>query len=186
MTTALASSFPLRQSHSEALNLSQQTEQYLRKYASNRTSIPIPLVSHPDSTEIWITFEQLLLACLRTGDDKAAHLCLEKLVDRFGVTNERVMGLRGLYQEAVAEDHAALERILQEYEEVLAEDPVNTVSSPRAVGLKRSYSLATNAAGDETSHCASSEPPKDGGGYRSSRRATRGLSSRYRGMDGAL
>ena len=131
MTTALALSSPLRQSHSEALDLSQQTEQYLRKYASSRISIPVPLVSYPDSTEIWITYEKLLLACLRTGDDKAAHLCLEKLVDRFGATNERVMGLRALYQEAVADDNAALDRILQEYEEVLAEDPVNTVRSPR-------------------------------------------------------
>lgn len=72
-------------------------------------------------------YEKLLLSCLRTGDDKAAHLCIEKLIDRFGATNERVMGLRGLYQEAVAKDDAALERILNEYDEVLAEDPVNTV-----------------------------------------------------------
>ena len=72
-------------------------------------------------------YEKLLLSCLRTGDDKAAHLCIEKLIDRFGATNERIMGLRGLYQEAVAKDDAALGRILKEYDEVLAEDPVNTV-----------------------------------------------------------
>lgn len=72
-------------------------------------------------------YEKLLLSCLRTGDDKAAHSCLEKLIDRFGVKNERVMGLRGLYQEAVATDHAALEKILKEYNDVIAEDPVNTV-----------------------------------------------------------
>lgn len=41
------------------------------------------------------------------------------------------MGLRGLYQEAVAKDDATLERVLQEYEEVLAEDAVNTVSVPK-------------------------------------------------------
>lgn len=135
MTTATVLGSPLRHSHSEALNLSQQTELYLRKYTSTQTSIPIPLISYPDSTEIWNTYEKLLLACLQTGDDKAAHLCLEKLVDRFGATNERVMGLRGLYQEAVAEDTSALERILQEYQEVLAEDPVNTVQSPRTIEL---------------------------------------------------
>ncbi len=72
-------------------------------------------------------YEKLLLSCLRTGDDKAAHLCLEKLIERFGATNKRIMGLRGLYQEAVADNDAALERILKEYGEVLAEDPVNTV-----------------------------------------------------------
>lgn len=72
-------------------------------------------------------YEQLFLSCLQTGDDKSAHLCLERLIDRFGVTNERVMGLRGLYQEAVAEDDAALEKVLQEYDGALAEDPINTV-----------------------------------------------------------
>ncbi len=40
------------------------------------------------------------------------------------------MGLRGLYQEAVAKDDAALERVLREYDEVLAEDTVNTVGVP--------------------------------------------------------
>jgi hypothetical protein len=118
----------LRQSNSEALSLSQQATQYLQKHTSTGTStIPIPFIYHPESTDVWLMYEKLLLSCLRTGDDKAAHLCLEKLIDRFGATNERVMGLRGLYQEAVAKDDAALERILKEYDEVLAGDPVNTV-----------------------------------------------------------
>lgn len=75
-------------------------------------------------------YEKLFLSCLRTGDDKAAFNCLEKLMGRFGATNERIMGLRGLYQEAVAEDDEALKRVLQEYDEVLAEDAVNTVGVP--------------------------------------------------------
>ena len=54
-------------------------------------------------------------------------MCLEKLIDRFGATNERVMGLRGLYQEAVAENDGALEKILKEYNGVLAKSPTNTV-----------------------------------------------------------
>lgn len=37
------------------------------------------------------------------------------------------MGLRGLYQEAVAQDRSTLEGILIKYDEVLAEDPGNTV-----------------------------------------------------------
>lgn len=37
------------------------------------------------------------------------------------------MGLRGLYQEAVAEDRHALEKILTKYDDVLAEDSGNTV-----------------------------------------------------------
>ena len=122
----------LRQSNLEALSLSQQTAQHLQKHASTGTStIPIPLLSYPESTDIWLTYERLFLSCLRTGDDRAAFNCLEKLISRFGATNERVMGLRGLYQEAVAKDDATLERVLQEYEEVLAEDAVNTVSVPK-------------------------------------------------------
>ena len=73
--------------------------------------------------------EKLLVSCLRTGDDKGAFLCLERLIGRFGATNERVMGLRGLYQEALAEDENALRKILREYDDVLAEDVTNTVCS---------------------------------------------------------
>lgn len=90
-------------------------------------AIPIPLLSSLESTDLWAMYEQLFLSCLQTGDDKSAHLCLERLIDRFGATNEREMGLRGLYQEAVAVDDAALDKVLQEYDDALAEDPINTV-----------------------------------------------------------
>ena len=120
----------LRQPNTEALTLSQQVTPHLQKHASTGTStVPIPFISYPESTEIWLQYEKLLLACLRTGDDESAHRCLEKLLERFGTKNERIMGLRGLYQEAVATDDASLERILKEYNEVLAEDPVNAVRS---------------------------------------------------------
>lgn len=119
---------PLRQPHSEALGLAQQTTPYLQKNRSSGTStIPIPFVFPAESTDLWVTYERQFLSSLRIGDDKAAHLCLERLIDRFGATNERVMGLRGLYQEALAQDDAALSTILQEYTELLAEDPVNAV-----------------------------------------------------------
>ena len=124
----MALSSPLRQPNSEALGLAQQTTQFLQKNSSTGTTIiPIPFLSYAESTELWITCERQLLSCLRIGDDKAAHLCLERLIDRFGATNERVMGLHGLYQEAVAQDDATLNRILGEYNEVLADDPVNAV-----------------------------------------------------------
>ena len=69
----------------------------------------------------------MLLACLRTGDDKSAHICVERLSARFGATNQRVMGLRGLYQEATAESTSDLEEILEEYNTILTENPVNVV-----------------------------------------------------------
>ena len=43
------------------------------------------------------------------------------------------MGLRGLYQEAVAKDDATLEKVLQEYNEVLAENTLNTVGVPETI-----------------------------------------------------
>ena len=121
----------LRQSNSEALSLSQQTAQCLQKHASTGTfTIPIPFLAYQESTDTWFMYEKLFLSCLRTGDDKAAFNCLEKLIDRFGATNERVMGLRGIYQEAVAKDDTALERVLKEYNDVLDEDTVNIVGIP--------------------------------------------------------
>lgn len=123
-------SSPLRISNSEALHLSQQVGQYLQTSLSSNTPIPIPFLLYAESPQSWHTYERLLISCLRTGNDKAAHQCLEKLIERFGASNERVMGLRGLYQEAVAQDRPTLENILTKYDDVLAEDPGNTVCNP--------------------------------------------------------
>ena len=118
----------LRQPPSETLSHAQQTLHHLQRTSSTGTSaIPIPFISLAESSDLWILYEKQLFQCLRTGDDKAAHSCLERLIDRFGATNERVMGLRGLYQEAVAKDREALDRVLQEYSEAVADDPVNAV-----------------------------------------------------------
>lgn len=119
----------LKQPHSQALDLSQQASQFLReKSPSGSLKSAIPLIYSPESADIWIEHERIFLSCLRTGDDKGAFLCLEKLIDRFGATNEKVMGLRGLYQEAVAENDAGLKKILQDYNEILAGDPANSAS----------------------------------------------------------
>ena len=82
-------------------------------------------------------------------------------MDRFGATNERVMGLRGLYQEAVAKDDAALERVLQEYDKVLSEDSVNTVGVPGSLCLPWSILICTSVADSETSDRTSSESVED-------------------------
>ena len=66
-------------------------------------------------------------SCLRTGDEQSAHICLERLASRFGSENERVMALRGLFQEAIAEDDVALGRVLEEYDSILAIDHTNMV-----------------------------------------------------------
>lgn len=133
----MALSSPIQQTHAKALALSQEAPHHLRKYTASKIPFPIPFVSSPESAELWTTYERVLLSCLRTGDDKSAFLCLEKLIERFGASNERVMGLRGLYQESVAEDTSALEKILREYDRVLREDPTNAV---RALSLLFSLS----------------------------------------------
>ena len=177
----------LRQSNSEALSLSQQTAQYLQKHASTGTSrIPIPILTYPESTETWVMYEKLFLSSLRTGDDKAAFNCLEKLMNRFGATNERIMGLRGLYQEAVAKDDAALERVLQEYDEILAEDSVNTVGVPETLCLPWSKLICTSVASSETSDRTSSESVEDHWGNWCSGRATRVITNGHRSMDWTL
>ena len=114
-------------SHTDAVKVSQNAPQYLEKQGNLQTSIILPFLSAKETPEVWMNYEQLLLSCLRTGDDKSALLCLNSLISRFGTDNERVMALRGLYQEAVAEDETALEKVLQEYENIVLQDPTNTV-----------------------------------------------------------
>ena len=70
-----------------------------------------------------------MLSSLRTGDDESAHLCLQRLRERFGDENERLMAFRGLFQEAIAQDDAALKQVLEEYDTILAKDPGNMVST---------------------------------------------------------
>ena len=133
---------PFRLSDLEVLTMSQQTSDFLRKNSSTGTSaIPILLVSPAESVDLWVSYEKHLLSCLRTGNDKAAHLCLEKLVTRFGATNERVMGLHGLYKEAVAKDDETLGKILQEYNEILAENPANMVCFVSSLPICADWSL---------------------------------------------
>lgn len=86
-----------------------------------------------------------MLSCLRTGDEQSANICLERLQERFGVENERVMALRGLFQEAIAQDDAALKKVLDEYNVILKKDPSNMVSSQPTLSVQaNSDSLCRN------------------------------------------
>jgi hypothetical protein len=106
-----------------ALHLAQQAPAILGPNPTKATT------STSGTAEEYSQLEQLFLACLRTGDDQSAQACLDRLSHRFGPANERVMGLRGLYQEATAKDRAALEKCREEYEKILSESPVNVVRS---------------------------------------------------------
>lgn len=106
-----------------ALNLAQQAPAILGPNPTKAST------STTGTAEEYGQLEQLFLACLRTGDDQSAQACLDRLSHRFGPANERVMGLCGLYQEANAKDRAALEKCREEYEKILAENPVHVVRS---------------------------------------------------------
>lgn len=108
-----------------ALHLSQQAPAILGHDSTKATAGTSP---SGDTAEEYNQLEQLLFACLRTGDDKSAHACIDRLSHRFGPSNERVMGLQGLYQEATAKDNAALDKCLEEYNKIIQENPVNVVS----------------------------------------------------------
>ncbi|KAI9733067.1 MAG: hypothetical protein M1834_003613 [Cirrosporium novae-zelandiae] len=136
---------PSHLSQSTALRVAQQAPLLLKTQESIFANLSLPLLSTPETSELWLSYENLLLACLRTGDDRSAHLCLQKLTKRFGATNEHVMGLRGIYQEAIAENQSALLEVLKEYEQTLSENPVNMPVAKRRIALLRSLSRPADA-----------------------------------------
>jgi len=88
-----------------------------------------------------------MLSCLRTGDEQSARICLEGLTKRFGESNERIMAFRGMLQEATADDDAALQRVLKEYETILAKDRSNMPVTKRRIALLKSLGKTVEAIG---------------------------------------
>ncbi|KAF3391601.1 TPR repeat protein oca3 [Penicillium rolfsii] len=127
-----------------ALRLSQQAPAILGHGPASSTPVA-SVKSSRDTAEEYSRLEQLFLACLQTGDDQSAQTCLDRLSHRFGPSNERVMGLRGLFQEAIAKDQTALEKCLTGYEAILSENPVNVPIMKRRIALLRSLQRPTDA-----------------------------------------
>jgi hypothetical protein len=123
-----------RSDFANAIQLSQQANAVLSKPAPASSFFPLSLIAASETPDSWTDLERLFLACLRTADDESALLSLERITQRFGPHDERVMGLRGLYQEAQARNPDDLEKILREYEDILSEKPMNvvrnTISAP--------------------------------------------------------
>ena len=128
-----------------ALQLSQKAPTLLAKSSSVASSLPLSLLGPAESPETWLNLAQLFYACLRTGDDENAHLCLERLTERFGADNDKIMAMRGMYQEAVAEDEAALRKILQEYNKLLTDNPMNIPIHKRRIALIRTMGKPQDA-----------------------------------------
>jgi tetratricopeptide (TPR) repeat protein len=135
-----------RSNHSNALQISQQAPQLLAKAPPSSSNFPLSLLHAPETSESWASHERLFYACLQAGDDKSAFLLLERLTKRFGANNERVMGMRGLYQEAVAENEEDLRKVLQEYNKILSES-MNVAIHKRRIALFRSLKQYDEAIG---------------------------------------
>jgi hypothetical protein len=116
-----------------ALRISQQAPPVIN---SAKSSLPWPLslLSADDTPDKWTQYENLYVSCLRTGDDTSARVILDRLVERFGENNERVMAYKGMWAEAKADSEADIKEVLQEYNAVLEEDPTNTVHNLFGIG----------------------------------------------------
>ncbi|KAF7514191.1 hypothetical protein GJ744_004516 [Endocarpon pusillum] len=130
---------------SSTLQLSQKAPLLLSTATPASHFFPLTLLEKPETPATWTDYERLFQACLRAGDDKSAHLCLERLTMRFGASDSRVMGLRGMYQEAIATSTEDLERILRSYEKILRADPMNVPILKRRIAIKKSLARPQEA-----------------------------------------
>ncbi|KAK4192945.1 hypothetical protein QBC35DRAFT_160067 [Podospora australis] len=133
---------PVQLPPAEALAISQQAPAILQSAPSAVSSS----ILSKEKSELWIEYENLILSCLRTGDERAAHQCLDRLVTRFGEDNERVLALRGLIKEAEAQNNGELEKVLKEYEEILSKNDSNIPIMKRRIALLRSMGRVSDAA----------------------------------------
>ncbi|KXL48793.1 hypothetical protein M433DRAFT_75985 [Acidomyces richmondensis BFW] len=128
------------------LTLSQRAKSFFASQSRTWTlPYPLSLLVNNDSQEKWAAYENLFLACLVSGDDAGAYLCLEELTGRFGKLNEHVLALRGLYEEATAKSDAELQAVMTRYEDILKEDPTIFSIQKRRVALLRSMGKPVEA-----------------------------------------
>ncbi|GAB0136805.1 hypothetical protein EsDP_00005095 [Epichloe bromicola] len=126
-------------SPAETLKLAQQAPEILRKNPRAFSASPlISLFSVKETADTWTMYENLMVLCLRTGNDEAARECLERITIRFGDKHERVLALQGLFKEATASNNAELQNILEDYETLLRENDANIPILKRKVALLRS------------------------------------------------
>ncbi|KAM0286024.1 hypothetical protein ACHAQH_001214 [Verticillium albo-atrum] len=133
-------------SPADALHLAQQAPTILKNNPKAFASSPLlALFTAAETPELWVIYENLILACCRTGDIESAHQCLERLVTRFGADNERVMAFQGLIKEAAADNQGELVQLLMEYDTILGPDNTNIPVAKRKVALLRSLGKTTEA-----------------------------------------
>ena len=115
-------------SQAQILEISQQVPIVLRSNPKAFSSSPIvALFSASETPELWAAYENLLLSSLTAGDDEAANQILERLIVRFGNDNERILAFKGLVKEAGATNNNELEKVLNEYDNLLEKNGANVV-----------------------------------------------------------
>ncbi|KAL2801892.1 hypothetical protein BJX63DRAFT_140542 [Aspergillus granulosus] len=127
-----------------AFHHSQQAPVILGQQSSGRSLSGLYILNQEGSDD-FDALEKLFFSCIQSTDDESALLCLERLTQRFGSSNERVMALRGLYDEATAESQTSLELSLKRYDDILSQDPVNLPILKRRIALLRSLSKTSDA-----------------------------------------
>lgn len=136
---------PAHLTKADALRLSQEAPAILKKYSGWTLPFPLSRITADDSPEKWVSLENLFYACILTGDNKSAFGCLDMLKERFGAANERIMGLTGVYHEAIAPDDKAAENVLKQYEEVIADSPTNFIIRKRHVAFLKALGRVDGA-----------------------------------------
>jgi hypothetical protein len=109
-----------------ALQISQKAPQVLQNDSGN-LPFPLSILSASDTPERWTAYENLYVSCLRTGDDKSARAILDKLVERFGDKNERVMAYQAMMAEVKAETDQDAVKVLKDFGDAIDADPSNFV-----------------------------------------------------------
>ncbi|EEP82132.1 predicted protein [Uncinocarpus reesii 1704] len=136
----------LRLSDNEALlDLSRRATSFLTAHPPGLSRLPSFLFGKPETPQLWMDYEDVLLASLAAGNDKSSLESLNRITSRFGSTNDRVIGLQGLCDEALTESDEALENVLEGYETVLKDNPVNVPVLKRRIALLRAMDRPAEA-----------------------------------------
>lgn len=145
MTQTNLLSPPTQITPQNALALSQKAPLILANNPSSSLPWPLSLLLSRETPESWTINENLFYAALRTGDEASASTILTRLEARFGADNERIITLRGIYNEATARSSADLEKVFDGYEKILREDPTNMSMRKRRVAVLKSLGRTQDA-----------------------------------------
>jgi tetratricopeptide (TPR) repeat protein len=128
-----------------ALALSQKAPLILAHPPTSSLPWPLSLLFSRETPESWTIHENLFYSALRTGDEAAAKAVLERVEARFGDQNERIITLRGIYNEATAQSDSDLEKVFEGYEKILREDPTNMSVRKRRVAVLKALGRTQDA-----------------------------------------